>query len=522
MIFTNQFIKLTESDKKVYIQTLKKGLSLKEFELILRQHPRIKLSHFALLKNSLLKEMDQPVQIGEWLPFCEIEISKDGMTASIIVHETNNTIQQNGENIKQQIKDVLKENHVIHGIKELDLGRLITGKPYEIAVGTPPLQGNDAKVKYLQIPERKPVIRDDGRADFFDMNFIFEIKEGAWLGEKTPASEGKEGIDIFGNSVAAPSGKDVPIKFDPNSAYEIEEDGKIVIRAKTTGVVEHRQGFISVNRHLPIVGDVGIETGNIQFDGSISIKGTVQNGYSVTANGDISIEGIDGVTGANLIHSIEGDIYIRGGIFGNNETQVVAGGNIYVKHVNDAKLTAGNEIIIGSYSLGSTLKASRILVDERRGKIIGGKAVALNTIVTAIAGNHLERKTELIINNSNKKKALNAIQEKAANLKIIQEEIIQLSTHINPLIQYKKQLTQQQLAVVDEKIQYLNELKNSAEKLDQEIKNLMYDHQQVGKEKIVVKKEAFPGTFIQIGGESSHLTKKQKGTFLIEFGELNV
>lgn len=145
------------------------------------------------------------------------------------------------------------------------------------------------------------------------MNFIFEIKEGAWLGEKTPASEGIEGIDIFGNPVTAPPGKDVPIKFDPHSAYEVEEDGKIVIRAKTTGVVEHRQGFISVNRHLPIVGDVGIETGNIQFDGSISIHGTVQNGYSVTANGDISIEGIEGVTGAKLIHSIEGDIYIRGG-----------------------------------------------------------------------------------------------------------------------------------------------------------------------------------------------------------------
>ncbi|MBM7607166.1 uncharacterized protein (DUF342 family) [Lysinibacillus composti] len=522
MIFTNQFVKLTESDEKVYIQTLKKGLALKEFEIILRQYPRIKLSHFALLKKSLLNEMDQPVQIGEWLPVCEIDISKDGMSAYIIVHETNNTIQNNIETIKKLIKDVLKENHVIHGIKELDVVSLITGKPYEIAVGTQPVKGNDAKVEYLEIPERKPIIRDDGRADFFDMNFIFEIKEGAWLGEKTPASEGIEGINIFGNPVAAPPGKDVSIKFDPHSAYEVEEDGKVVIRAKTTGVVEHRQGLISVNRHLPIIGDVGIETGNIQFDGSISIRGTVQNGYSVTANGDISIEGIDGVTGAKLIQSIEGDIYIRGGIFGNNETQVIAGGNIFVKHVNDANLSAGNEIIIGSYSLGSNLEAAKILVDERKGKIIGGKAVALNTIVTAIAGNHLERRTELIINNSDKKKALEVIQKKAANLKIIHEEIIQLSTHLNPLIQYKEQLTGQQLAVVDEKILYLNDLKKSAEKLDQEIKHLMQGYQQVGKEKIVVRKEAFPGTFIDIGFKSSHLTKKQKGTFLIEFGELNV
>src|SRR5690606_30396598 len=148
---------------------------------------------------------------------------------------------------------------------------------------------------------------------------------------------------------------------------------KIVIRSKITGVVENGQGMIKVNKHLTIDGDVGIETGNILFEGSITIKGTVQNGYTVKANGDISIEGIDGVTGAKLVQSLSGDIYIRGGIFGNNETQVIAGGTIYVKHVNDAKLIAGNEIIIGSYSIGSDLEATNILLDKRSGKLVGGK-----------------------------------------------------------------------------------------------------------------------------------------------------
>lgn len=83
--------------------------------------------------------------------------------------------------------------------------------------------------------------------------------------------------------------------------------------------------MVSVNHHLPVNGDVGVETGNIDFNGSISIRGTVQTGFSVIAKGDISIEGPEGVSGAKLIKSIDGDVFIRGGIFGLGETRVEAG-----------------------------------------------------------------------------------------------------------------------------------------------------------------------------------------------------
>ena len=53
--------------------------------------------------------------------------------------------------------------------------------------------------------------------------------------------------------------------------------------------------MLSVQKHLVIDGDVGLGTGNLTFDGSIQIKGTVMAGYSVTASGDISVEGKEGV-----------------------------------------------------------------------------------------------------------------------------------------------------------------------------------------------------------------------------------
>ena len=78
---------------------------------------------------------------------------------------------------------------------------------------------------------------------------------------------------------------------------------------------------------------------------------------------------------------------------------------------------AGEDIHIGFYAIGSNLKAHSILVDERKGKIIGGTAIAKSQIVTAISGNRLERRTELIINSVNKQEVYAMIQDKAAHTK---------------------------------------------------------------------------------------------------------
>ena len=68
-------------------------------------------------------------------------------------------------------------------------------------------------------------------------------------------------------------------------------------------------------------------------------------GYSVIATGDISIESLEGVNAAKLIKSTEGDVFIKGGIFGKGETMVEACKNIYIKHANDCTLEAKGNIL---------------------------------------------------------------------------------------------------------------------------------------------------------------------------------
>lgn len=46
-----------------------------------------------------------------------------------------------------------------------------------MAEGKQPLQGEDAIITYIEIPERRPVIREDGSADYYEMNFVTPIKK---------------------------------------------------------------------------------------------------------------------------------------------------------------------------------------------------------------------------------------------------------------------------------------------------------------------------------------------------------
>ena len=522
LVFKNDYFEITEEHGKVYLTTAMSGFPLKEFDSILRSFPRIKLTNFALLKNALSTSDSNPVEIGQWLPNVEIEISRDKMSASLFINETLDYVRLNKEKLASQVNKLLEENNIVNGVLPLHMEKMVPGKAILIAQGTPPVKGKDAQITYLEIPERKPVIREDGKADYYDMNFIHEIKEGSWLGEKIPPQPGIDGMDVQGRILPASAGRDIALKYDHKSAYEVEEEGKLVLRSLIGGVLEHSRGQISVNHHLPINGDVGVETGNIEFEGSISIRGTVQNGYSVIAKGDISIEGAEGVSGAKLVKSVEGDIYIRGGIFGLGETRVEAGGNIFVTHVNEANLYAGQNINIGFYAIGSDLRASSVLVDERKGKIIGGKVIAKNQIVTAISGNRLERRTELVINSVNKEEAFALIQDKANHLKALNEEIITIEEQVDRLQPNIRQLNAQQVAALEQIKQTLQRYKEEAVHCDQEIKQMMNDLRSAGKEEIEVTNMAYPGTYIQIGRKAHILTKSTKGKFLLEFGELNV
>ena len=297
MLFQNTFFDLYVTDEDVIVDLKKTGFPLKSFELITNQNPRIKIISFLELRKALT-EVRNGHKIGYYLPLIEVIVSPDKMKAEVLINMTIDEFQSEKHQLLYQIRKTVNDHGIISGLIDLTEDDLLPGNSITVAVGRESKKGQDAKITYIKKPEKKPVIREDGLADYYEMNFVTHVKEGDWLGEKIPLTDGKPGIDIFGNSLAAMPGYDTRLEYDRKSVVEVEEQGKVVLRVLFDGALEFINGIVSVGKHLIISGDVGPETGSITFDGSVTVYGTVMAGYSVNATGDISIEGIEGVTNA--------------------------------------------------------------------------------------------------------------------------------------------------------------------------------------------------------------------------------
>lgn len=520
MLIENEFFNLFIEDKNVIMYTKKTGFLLKSFDRITSEHPRLKLNSFPALRKALMEAGDKHV-IGTWIPLIDMTVSSDKMKVELVVNTTKNIFLEQKKEIIDEVRTTLKELGIVFGMKELTDDLFIPGRPITVAMGTEPVRGADAIVTYIEPPERKPVIREDGSADYYEMNFVFPVLEGDWLGEKIPPQEGIDGTDVFGNPIPSTRGGDIKLEYDRKTVTEESEEGKIVLRALHGGALEFINGIVSVGKHLVIKTDVGPQTGSITFDGTVAVYGTVLDGFSVVATGDVSIEGNEGVTNAKVIQSSNGDVYIKGGVFGGGSTIIEAKGSIYLKHANNCKLYA-KEVHAGLYLLGTDVIAERVYVDKHRGRIIGGEIEALYSIECATAGNNHERTTTLYAKGVDKEALYIDMKEMVLDLKNRKEVVARLEEHTAKFelvatghASHQAKALQQSKETIDSNNQVIAEL-------DREIQLMLHQIKTAVPPQIIVTREAFPGTIIQIGKLSSLLHKQTKGTFKVIDGALNV
>lgn len=520
MLYQNDYFDLFVRQNQVIMHTKKTGFPLKSFDTILKQCPRIKINSFVEL-NKAINQENTDHQIGIYLPPIEIEVASDRMSAQLIMNCNQEEWQSEEQQLPKLIQHALEKAGVTYGVIDVEQLECVPNKPVIIANGTPAIQGDNAKITYLTMPERKPVIREDGSADYFEMNFVTPIAADDWLGEKIPPLPGKEGMDVLGNAIPAQYGKDEPMFYDAQSVYESEEDGKIVLRAKFSGALEVKNGLVGVSNQLIVKGDVGPETGSITFDGDVVIRGTVLAGYSVNAIGDIAIEDFEGVTNAKEIRSSEGDIFIRGGVFGGGTTIIDAANSIYIKHANNCKLYS-KELHAGLYVLGCEIIAERVFVDRYKGKIIGGTVEALYSIETAYAGNQHERATVLTAKGIQKDEIHRDIQQMAKDLKERQEMAKRLSAHLQVTEGKKHELSDQQIEALSKLERSYEQNQQAIFELDRQIQKSLQMIKTAVRPKIKIMKKAYPGVTLQIEQKSTILQKETTGTFELIDGVLNV
>ena len=516
LIEQNGDFMIEEENGSIYLTVKQKGCSFLQIHELIIQNPQYVVD-VKSVNDALTTSTGMQVRIGQKKPLIEWKIPSDKLSASIKLNCTNEYLKQNHSETVSHIINSLHEQNIIEGILvDVLQNELVVKEELVIAKGQEPVPGNDAIIKYYKRSERKPTIREDGKADFYDMNFLDEVKKGDWLGEKIPPTNSIPGRTITGEFAIVENGKNKKLQFDEKTVAAYKEEGKIVLRSLIDGVVEFHAGKIAVGNHLIIEGDVGVETGNIQFEGNVTVKGTVIDGFSVFATNDISILSEYGVSNIDTIQSELGDVFIKGGIFGKGKSKILAGRNIFVKHTNESILEAGENIHIGYYSLGSHLKAQNIMTDERQGKLIGGIIEARGKVRAGIIGNRMERKTIINVLGFNRQQLKEELHEILIHYKTKMEELVIIKEKLNVFDTFSEELNSVQQQQY-ERIKYESErITKDIFGYDEKRKALMEILDSKGDGEITIGQMAYPDTNLQIKHMKKKLMESTKGTFFAD------
>lgn len=240
--------------------------------------------------------------------------------------------------------------------------------PAPSGVSIPPTPGQDGKViaVFGSQGQAGPKLREDGTADFREVDGVAQVKSGTVLARLQPPGPGTPGRDDRGNLLPAPPGK--PAQLPAGQGTRVSEDGQSLIAA-CDGMVVAKNGVITVSAVMELDKGVDFRTGNIRFDGDVRVKGNVAEGFRIEAGGSIRIEG--DAEGAVLVSS-RGNIQVTGGFFGQGKGSIQAKGEVKVAFARQADIKCG-KLIVEKALQDCQVVTYGLSASKRDARIFGGK-----------------------------------------------------------------------------------------------------------------------------------------------------
>lgn len=522
IVFSSEHILITRNLDDFFIESFRNGMTMPQFNNIMDEHPEIKITSFIAVKNALLFPPSPPAKFGEMRERVSVEISNDELRAYITLCVRQNELEDDKKSalIKEVIRK-LNEKGVIYGIKhDVLLNNLCNNKQILIAEGDAPVNGEDSRIRMYELKEAKPETKEDGNVDHYELDLIDKVGPGDWLGERVEPTQGIPGKSVKGNTIEPVPGRVFPLLYDKKTVREIYENGVTTLYATCNGAVNYNGDRISVSNLLEIGENVDFKTGNIDFEGFLTVKGTIDDNFSVAADKDIEVLGAYGVGSVKEIVSREGSIYIKGGIAGKNRAIVKSNRDIYTKFVSDATIICEGSVHIGFYCLNSNITAKEVILDSPKGKIIGGQIDAEIKVVSSIIGTPSEKRTVISVKGFDRKALKEKIEMLTQKTEILRNEMTkakqQMSTYTNT-----SNLTRERADEYERIKEIYFKLKDALKILDDERKALTNYKRTKGEGEISILKRAYPNTLIEIKGISKELnTEVLTTSYYIQDGEL--
>ena len=459
---------------------LEMGLNVEEYRKLrytsreMRKKRRMMYEDLSRDKLKLTKNMMKAEDV-------EVEISTNSMEAYIRI------LAKDKEITRERLMDILDLHDIHAGILEKGIEEILSGnnrKPVLIAKGQIPRKGADGwyECYFRTMINKRPKIMKDGSADYKNVEWFETVKAGQKLAYYHRAEPGTDGYTVSGKVIPAQRGVEKGILV--GKGFEMQADRKTYI-STVDGMVKMNDTTLEVSRHLEVE-DVTLATGNINFDGSLHIKGNVENGTEIRVSEDLEIDG--NVGAATIICG--GSILLKKGMNSSGNGFIQAKKNIVSRFFESVRVEAEEDIQVNK-CLNSQLYAGGMIISSST--IAGGVASAEKGFRITNAGNSIGLHTALKVGYNEQ----------------IQEKIHNLNSAIWEVDQELQMLNNSYQGIV---AKYPPEIRNSMElfiKLEKSVTakrkqitdmraQLEKFHNKLKEAKVVIGGQAFEGTVVEI------------------------
>jgi uncharacterized protein (DUF342 family) len=338
-----------------------------------------------------------------------IQVSEDRLTAKLVLKTARGGTATSAEDVAEVVDHAKLASHLIdHQAIERLLAAAPTATPgttlqIVIARGKAAIDGKNSEFETL-VPasDRRPAERADGSLDYRDLGAIPAVQPGDLLMRRHPPTKGVEGYTVNGNAIKAKDGRLVQFKHLKGSAVSDQDPDLLV--ATITGQPVIQPAGASVDPVLKVE-DVNLRSGNIDYDGSLIVRGSVSPGMQIRVSGDARILGM--VECAEL--RIGGNLDVKMGISGPSDdnhgedliARIHCDGNLSAAYIEKAELFVKGDITIKSRLNHSQVVCQNQVVvgstGQPRSGIIGGRVQAAKLLRTQNLGAEAGIATEAVI-----------------------------------------------------------------------------------------------------------------------------
>ncbi|WP_144632622.1 DUF342 domain-containing protein [Bordetella genomosp. 13] len=311
---------------------------------------------------------------------------------------------------EDDVRNALKASGIIAGILDLTLRDLIAQGECEnvvIAEGKYPVPGRQGHFESLleSLTVRQREDDEDAIIDYREMGNLTLVVPGEPLMRRIPSTPGEPGHNVLGRPIEPPPLPDVP--FAPNlTGVETDPDDPDLLLAAIAGVPMVVAQGVQVNS-LVEVDAVDLTSGNIEFDGTLRVKGDITMGMLVRVTGDVVV---NGTIEAAHVHA-GGNITVNGGIVGmadafardnrgnSRQAHISCGGTVKARFLSNAEVSAGKNVAVEREVRQCTISAGEsVLVGppgSQQGTVTGGQVQALKSVQSGTLGSMAASPTEV-------------------------------------------------------------------------------------------------------------------------------